>query len=59
MSGAGDGCMHVMAKLTKHVYVCVCVSDNRIGAAGGAAVAKALKVNTTVQKINLTREWCW
>ena len=39
-----------------HVW---CVSVNGIGAAGGTAVAEALKVNTSVQKINLRREWCW
>ena len=39
-----------------HVW---CVSANDIGAAGGTAVAEALKVNTSVQKIDLSGEWCW
>ena len=37
----------------------VCVSVNRIGAAGCTAVAEALKVNTSVLKIDLRGEWCW
>ena len=40
------------------VGVVVCVSGNGIGAAGVTAVAEALKVNTTVQKIGLFSEWC-
>ena len=37
----------------------VCVSVNDIGDAGSTAVAEALKVNTSVQEINLSGEWCW
>ena len=64
MSGASDGCVHVVVVLTKNVCVSlcasgVCVSDNDIDAAGGTAVAEALLVNTSVQKINLHGEWCW
>ena len=55
-SGAYQVCVCVL------VYACcgdVCVSDNHIGAAGVTAVAEALKVNTSVQEINLGGEWCW
>ena len=52
--------------LTKYVCVCPCVcvwwwcvSGTGIDAAGVTAVAEALKVNTSVQKINLECEWCW
>ena len=38
---------------------CVCVSGSAIGAAGGTAVAEALKVNTSVQEIDLSSEWCF
>ena len=34
------------------------MSGNLIGAAGGTAVAEALKVNTSVLKIKLHGEWC-
>ena len=63
VSGACDGCVHVVVVLTKYVCVCLCVwvwwcvSDNGIGAAGGTAVAEALKVNTSVQEIDLSCEW--
>ena len=50
----------VVARLTKCVcmctYLCVYVSGNRFGNAGVTAVAEALKVNTSVQKINLYGE---
>ena len=36
----------------------MCVSGNDIEDAGGTAVAEALEVNTTVQKIHLFGEWC-
>ena len=55
-------CLHVAAvRLTKcvcvYLYACVvCVSANRIGAAGGTAVAEALKVNTSVLNIDLSSE---
>ena len=39
--------------------VCTCVSGIRIDAAGGTAVAEALKVNTSVQRIDIYGEWCW
>ena len=63
VSGAGDGCVHVVVVLTKCVcpcvcvWWCVCVSGNYIDAAGVTAVAEALKVNTSVQKIDLSCEW--
>ena len=44
--------------LTKCVLVHVCVSGCYIGAAGGTAVAEALKVNTSVLEIDLGGEWC-
>ena len=53
-------------RLTEYVCVCVCtflcvvcVSGNGIGAAGGTAVAEALKVNTSVLEIDLCCECCW
>ena len=47
--------MIVVERLTK----CgVCESGNVIGTAGGAAVAEALEVNTTVQNVDLSGEWC-
>ena len=55
--------VHVVVVLTKCVCVCPCVcmwvSVNLIGAAGGTAVAEALKVNTSVQVINLSGEGWW
>ena len=43
-------------------HLCVLVSDTRMDEAGVTAVAEALKVNTSVQRIELTYltcEWCW
>ncbi len=33
-----------------------CVSDNRIGGAGAASIAEALKLNTTITSLNLEGE---
>ena len=55
VSGAGVACEVGWGSeaLTK----CVCETENDIGAAGGTAVAEALKVNTGVQKIDLYCQW--
>ena len=49
-----------MVRLTKCVHICMCVvvvsGYYGIDAAGVTAVAKALKVNTSVQKIKLSGE---
>ena len=63
VSGAGAGCVHVVLVLTKCVCMCVLVARPSelagIGPAGGTAVAEALKVNTSVQEIDLCGEGCW
>ena len=59
MCACGSGAYQVCVCVSLCVHVVVCVSGNDIGAAGGTAVAEALKVNTSVQEINLCGEWCW
>ena len=64
VSGAGVACqMCLWQWCLPSVSLCacvgVCVSGNVIDDAGGTAVAEALKVNTSVQEIDLGGEWCW
>ena len=51
-----DVVVRLTTSVCTYLCVCVCVSGNYIEAAGGTAVAEALEVNTTVQKMNLEGE---
>ena len=47
----------VVLTTSARVCTCACVSDNAMGDTGVTAVAEALKVNTSVQEINLASKW--
>ena len=59
-----DICVRNLCELTKcgvcWMVVCVCALTGSLRRTEDiAAFSEALKVNTTVQEINLTGEWCW